>query len=225
MLITQSDITACGSLALTLRRWAVTCVDRFLEAWLAELEDFRFVLIDEDTEELLVRTFAKWDGGYKHSKRVLAVIASARSIRSARLKAAVVDELRALGVAIDMPSDRQSNPTAEAIESRRSVVTLVPTERTPHSGNLEREPPPSISDVEPSPFCARHPKGTEDPCGPCGTAKRRHVEWHKDSSRREDAEKAAAKERLRACAICDETGMVLDAAARPIRKCNHLGIA
>jgi hypothetical protein len=40
------------------------------------------VLVDEDTEELLVRTFVKWDGGYKHAKRVLAVAAYTKAIRS-----------------------------------------------------------------------------------------------------------------------------------------------
>lgn len=32
----------------------------------------------------------------------------------------------------------------------------------------------SSPDQEPSPFCSKHPDGTEKPCGPCGTARKRH---------------------------------------------------
>jgi hypothetical protein len=31
MLITQTDITACGSLALTMRRWSKTCLEQDLD--------------------------------------------------------------------------------------------------------------------------------------------------------------------------------------------------
>ncbi|GAB3166679.1 hypothetical protein GCM10027059_26010 [Myceligenerans halotolerans] len=33
--------------------------------------------------------------------------------------------------------------------------------------------------AEPSPFCSRHPIGTEDKCGPCGGARKRHEAWVK----------------------------------------------
>lgn len=147
MLVTQPDITACGLLPLTMRRWSQTVAsgDRAsLPAALIELEDARFVLVDEDTEELLVRSFAKHDGGYKHAKRLLAVLAYAKSIRSARLRNAVADELRKLDVpgadevAIDcepIPNevaiDRQSVANEVAIGSRRVVVTEVGMDHNP----------------------------------------------------------------------------------------------
>lgn len=41
--------------------------------------------------------------------------------------------------------------------------------------------PRSLADLagtsEPSPFCQRHPIGTEDKCGPCGGARKRHEVW------------------------------------------------
>lgn len=35
----------------------------------------------------------------------------------------------------------------------------------------------SDPDQEPSPFCSKHPEGTEQPCGGCGTARKRHEMW------------------------------------------------
>lgn len=138
MLVVQPEITACGSLALTLRRWAKTVPEaerHLLGAWLTELEQARYVLVDEDTEELLVRTFAKWDGGYKHAKRVLAVVATAEAIRSPRLRTAIAVELASLDVhtAIPMPSDSEPNATREATGSGRSVVTEGESSATTHT--------------------------------------------------------------------------------------------
>jgi hypothetical protein len=211
MLITQTDITACGSLALTLRRWSKTCLEQDLTAWLAELEDARFVVIDEDSEELLVRTFVKWDGGYKHAKRVLAVTAYARAIRSRPLRDAVADELAKLGVSIanPLPTDTQPIANREAIGSGRSVVNVGDQESTPHSTLQEGEPPPPESDVEPSPFCSRHPNGTEKPCGPCGSAKLRHGRWEK-----RDARRRAELEQARNQAVLDEIAAARKASTR-----------
>lgn len=223
MLITQTDITACGSLALTLRRWSKTCAEKDLEVWLAELSDARFVLIDEDAEELLVRTFVKWDGGYKHAKRVLAVLAYARAIRSGVLREAVGIELAKLGVSAGnpMPPDRQSVAIPEPIDSGRSVVTLGGYESTPHSASQEREPSPS-EDVEPPQFCHEHPKGTTKNCGPCGSARLRHQAWCKRQERKAAQELATVAQARRECPLCDDLGMVLDPdTLAPAGRCNH----
>jgi hypothetical protein len=145
MLVTQPDIAACGTLALTRRRWSKTVAEHErpnFPAWLTELEHARYVLVDEDTEELLVRTFAKWDGGYKHSQRVQAVVATAESIRSPILRASIATELASLGVrtAIEVPPNSDPSATQEAPRSGRSVVTL--GESGPHSTLLNLEPVP-----------------------------------------------------------------------------------
>jgi hypothetical protein len=38
---------------------------------------------------------------------------------------------------------------------------------------------------EPSPFCRRHPDGSERPCGPCGSARKRHDFWLRDQHQAE----------------------------------------
>lgn len=222
MLITQNDISACGSLALTLRRWGATCGEKKLTDWLADLESARFILVDSDTEELLVRTFVKWDGGYKHSKRVMAVIATAKAIRSHRLRTAVLHELARLGVAIDT----QSDATTEAIDSRRSVVTLGGNKCTPHSTLQEREPSASKNDAEPPRYCPKHPNGTDTACRPCGTAREAWEAW--DASRKAARAEArrAAKTARDECTLCDDAGWRIDPTTRePVGRCDHRGAA
>lgn len=229
MLITQTDITACGTLPLTLRRWSSTCAEKDLAAWLIELTDHRFVLIDEDTEELLVRTFVKWDGGYKHPRRLQAVVATARAIRSAPLRTAAMHELTQLGVPLDrdsnasrVPIESDSGGAAMAIESRRSVVKEGDNKCTPHSTLQEREPSPPETGVEPSPFCSKHPKGTEAKCGGCQTARLRHAAWVKSEPERKRRAAAERRAVITGCPDCDENGMQLDpATGLPVRRCTH----
>lgn len=165
MLVTQPDITACGSLPLTFRRWSMTLPeadrDRLAPA-LVELESARFVLVDRDTEELLVRSFAKHDGGYKHSKRVLAVIGYAEAIRSQSLRSTVVIELAKLGVSIParVALDTESIPNDEPIKSGRVVVTEVSTSPQPTIHNR------GTSANSAPPRCPKnHPEN--QPCGQC----------------------------------------------------------
>jgi hypothetical protein len=143
MLTTQRDIEACGLLALTLRRWARMVAQgdpAQLVGWLNELSAARFIVIDKETEELLVRTFAKWDGGYRHAVRCKAVVAAAEAIRSPTLRAVMAAELDRLGVAhaievpVDTdptdppePPDRHSDASSQLVECHSSA-TPVPVE-------------------------------------------------------------------------------------------------
>jgi hypothetical protein len=224
MLISQREITACGVLSLTLRRWGRTCSGKDLDAWLAELSDNRYVIIDEDSEELLVRTFAKWDGGYKHAKRVQAVIATSKAIRSHSLRTAAVCELAKLGVSIGntVPTDRQPVGTPEATDSLRVVVTEGEYESTPQPSTHKREPLPPESDNGPSPFCSKHPTGTENPCGPCGTAKMRAAAWTKAEPERKRRAAADRAQAVADCVSCDADGWLLtDSGDASSLHCDH----
>jgi hypothetical protein len=131
ILRTQPGIQACGVLALTLRRWSRVLNDADrprLSEWLNELIAARFIMVDKDTEELLVRTFAKWDGGYKNPKRRLSVVASANAVQSESLRAALRVELGKLNIrdcplasrarsdARPAPSEPRSDPVLTASE-------------------------------------------------------------------------------------------------------------
>lgn len=65
MLLSQPLITNCGVLPFTPKRWAAYASDTPLEVFellLSELHDARFVLIDVETDELLIRTYVEHDG-------------------------------------------------------------------------------------------------------------------------------------------------------------------
>jgi hypothetical protein len=238
MLFTQPDITACGTLALTLKRWKRTLREKdrdSLEPALAELAEHRFIVIDKDTEELLVRTFVKHDGGYKHAKRVLAVIAYAEAIRSQSIRNRLAIELLKLGVrtAYPLPIDSQPNAPGLPIDSQplgnglpigslRDVVKLGEYEPHPETRNREREPMPSENDGIPPMFCPKHPDGTDGPCGPCGTAKLRYKAAVEAKLAGEVEAKAAAAKARKACGLCDDLGLRLDPdTKKPLARCNH----
>lgn len=138
MLVTQPNIEACGALPLTLRRWAPLVAGgdpAQLVRWLNELSAARFVVLDKDTEEILVRTFAKYDGGYLHATRVKAVVRSAEAIMSPSLRGFVAAELdrlevrhnvKAPGRPTPLPPDSGPGGSPVAVESLSSGTQVAP---------------------------------------------------------------------------------------------------
>lgn len=141
MLKSQAEITAAGVLPLTRGRWSklsigMTAAD--LNDLLKVLAHGRFIVIDEDTEELLVRGFVKWDQGYQNRKRRPVIEAAALAIASPFLRAALAIEFTKLGLS-DMASQLRPNtpshtPPDTALDgvtpSDRVVVTEVSTRTT-----------------------------------------------------------------------------------------------
>lgn len=103
LLVTQPDITAVGLLPLTVRRWADMAADTTtadLERDLRMLESGRFIAVDRDTEELLVRSFVKWDGGYNNRNRRPVIEAAAGEVTSESLFRTLGLEFARLGLPI-----------------------------------------------------------------------------------------------------------------------------
>jgi len=69
-------------------------------------------------------------------------------------------------------------------------------------------------DNPPPEHCPKHPSGTLDPCGACGTAKRQRAKWEAEQSgrskladlERQRLELKAARMAVAACRICDSDG-------------------
>jgi hypothetical protein len=100
MLVTQPGISAAGILPLTLRRWAKLAEDSTiasLRADLVLLHRAGMVVVDEDTEELLVRSFVRHDNGYKNPRRQPSIRDAANEVESGRLRRVLADELTRLG--------------------------------------------------------------------------------------------------------------------------------
>lgn len=93
----QPNLNRCGVVPFTLRRWAGMSqgdTPKRLRAALAGLESRRMVAIDENTEELFVRTYVRWDGLLTQPQVVGAMVRDFRTIGSPTLAVAFLDELR-----------------------------------------------------------------------------------------------------------------------------------
>jgi hypothetical protein len=98
-LLSQPDLNHAGLIPLRVRRWAASAATLTLEdvqRALKVLDVARFVLVDEDTEEALIRTLVRNDGIYKQPKVMIRMGQDARLIASQRLRLAFAEEMRRL---------------------------------------------------------------------------------------------------------------------------------
>lgn len=101
MLVSQSDISAAGVLAFRVRRWSRYARNTTVESIsgsLARLADARFIVIDAEHEELLVRSFVRHDKGYSNPKRRPAILTASQEVRSPIVRLALASELHRLGL-------------------------------------------------------------------------------------------------------------------------------
>lgn len=95
MLASQKGLSFAGCIPLQPNKWRRLAADSTLESiedGLAELETARFILIDRDTEEVLIRTFIKHDGGANNTNLSKAIATAIAKIESPQLRAVAVDE-------------------------------------------------------------------------------------------------------------------------------------
>jgi hypothetical protein len=111
-LTSQPNVSHLGVLPLTIRRWSKAVAGyttELLEADLDILEDHGFVLVDEDTEEVLVRTLFRHDGVYKQPNVLLSAMSSVKAIASRSIKQTLAVEVEKV-------------PVEELDEAKREVV-------------------------------------------------------------------------------------------------------
>lgn len=140
LLITQPDITAAGVLTMALTRWASRAKGATRESFRAALDglqDNRFVVIDDETDELLVRSFVRWDGGATNSKRRHAIRDAASQIESNAIRRVLAAEFERLDLPaewipafsqVDSLSIGHTEIEDGVSRSRRLVVTRSSTE-------------------------------------------------------------------------------------------------
>ncbi|MEZ0090038.1 hypothetical protein [Streptacidiphilus sp. EB129] len=146
-LISQPNLNHAGLLPLTLKRWArkaagLSASD--LEKTLAELNAGRFIVLDDDTEELLIRSFVRNDGVWKQPKVMGAMVSGAMEISSMLLRRALLEEMNRIPLdeLSDEPTKRGNvkfpsirDQVAGHIESLRSAFRG--TDPTPPAGASE----------------------------------------------------------------------------------------
>jgi hypothetical protein len=156
MLNTQADISAAGVLTMALTRWAsrvAGCTQADVREAIAGLEHKGFVVVDEQTEEVLVRSFVKWDKGYNNYKRQPSIHDAADAIESPKLRSALAQEFGRIGAPkecvpesysqiaglsgshADSPSDRHrdSHTDSPRVVVTEGVSTTEPPTRIPQS--------------------------------------------------------------------------------------------
>lgn len=114
-LISQPDMSHAGLLPMRVNRWAKKAEDTSAKDIRDDLDYLaarRFVVVDEDTEEVLVRSYVRNDGVYKQPKVMLRLREDARQIESPDLRAVFRAELERL-------------PLHELADATRSAVASV----------------------------------------------------------------------------------------------------
>ena len=95
-IISQPDLSSVGVVTLAEKRWSMQVGDQdeaTVNAALSELVDGRFVVVDQSTQEVLVRSFIRSDGAWKSPTAMKGIDGAARAVLSDCLKAVIRDEL------------------------------------------------------------------------------------------------------------------------------------
>jgi len=120
-LLTQKNLSKAGILPVTLKRWAASAADLTtgdLIRLLSELDRTRFIVWDDESEELLIRTFVRGDEVYKLPNVMQAMVKDAAEIMSPKIRRALLAELDRI------PLDEvKGEPTKSGGPSARETVT------------------------------------------------------------------------------------------------------
>lgn len=147
LLVTQPDISAAGVLSLRVRRWAGmsrTSEPETLSRALKELESGRFIVADWTTEELLIRSFIRWDAGFNNPKRRPVIVRAGNEVRSERIGECLKVEFKRCGLLPDPP------PTPNGGLSDREADALRDSLSSPARVDLDNEPFPQVDSLSDS---------------------------------------------------------------------------
>lgn len=103
-LISQPDLSYCGVIPLRVGKWArsaagLTTTDVLMDLKvLAESAPRPFIILDEETEEVFVRSLIRNDGIWKQPNLMKAARQAAKLIESPRIREALVEELKRIPI-------------------------------------------------------------------------------------------------------------------------------
>ncbi|MCW2132921.1 hypothetical protein [Arthrobacter sp. VKM Ac-2550] len=105
-----------------------------LESAATELQDALYLVIDEDTEEALIRSFIRHDGLLKQPKMGVAVAKAYGAVASRKLRGVLVHELKRLQV--DDPMLKGWDSLTEILRKPSLNPTEIAAERVPETVSL-----------------------------------------------------------------------------------------
>lgn len=117
-LLSQQDLSYAGSLHLRPRQWArslPTLGEGRIRAAVDTLTANRYVLVDEDTEELLIRTFVRNDELWKMPRMLELAVKQAARIESGRLRKEFGTELLRIAPLLKRETDKQQEHLAAVL--------------------------------------------------------------------------------------------------------------
>ncbi len=163
VLITSPDLSLAG-----VADWRPNRVAKLADGWTPKqvtaaakiLTDGRFILVDEDTEEVLVRTFIKHDELLRSHTTAIGVVTAWGSVYSQRLRLAVSDEVTKLAEGL---SDRVAGVIAPILAYPAHGVADTPCDTpsdAPHrqTANSKQQTADVASAARFSEFYAAFPK-------------------------------------------------------------------
>lgn len=153
-LLSQHDLQHCGVIPLRVRRWSkkargltVADIERDLHE-LATATPRPFVVVDDDAEELLVRSLMRRDKVYAQPNVFKAAVEQIHMLSSRVLKAAILEELRRLPVEeMKEETRRELSKLIEDLER----ITGTPSRTPSGGGSVPPSPPPSAATCDPDP--------------------------------------------------------------------------
>lgn len=150
-LLSQPDLTAAGVIIYRPSRWSKLCADCTadeINGILDQLVAKRYIVIDEDSEEVLIRTFIKHDGSGGNWKFRKGVQSSIDRIESDHLRAVAQATFNALPpLPPPKPKGDASEAEGESI-GNRSAIDGEPDNLKPATSTVN--PEPSTFNLQPS---------------------------------------------------------------------------
>lgn len=215
-LLSLKDLDCAGVITLNLQVWIKGCDELTVDALkrdLEALEAARFVFVDYDTDELLVRSYARLVS-VRSPNAWKSAMKAALLLESEKLRRELATEFRRLNRADANAIADQLNPSEPPPDPIRN-----PSEGDNPSGTHSK-PPVSVSVSEPEspsvggylggrPHCSKHPNGDSgEACGGCAQV-RKWDEQHAELIAADELEKRRVRrERMANCKICGGTGQV-----------------
>lgn len=136
-LISQSDLSMAGVLTLAIQRWAGQTsglTPEAVEKTLADLCEHHFIVVDRDTQEVLIRSYIRRDLGWRSPQTMKGIAGAVERVLSPMLRKAISCELRRIDTS--GLSSRISERTGRS--TRQVVDDLI-------SGLLEDTPSEGVS--------------------------------------------------------------------------------
>jgi len=157
LILSQRELNNAGVIPLMVSKWArcstSTTADD-IETDLQELEQHRYLVVDRDTDEVLVRSFIRNDGIAKQPNMLKSALRYARQIESASLRSALAEELVRIG-------HRDTIETASVIDPGTHRATQ---DETPMRDIAEAITEPPATGVE-EPSADPSSTSVEEGCG------------------------------------------------------------